>query len=252
MRFLNYVIGLLVLVSAIQVHADNIHIAAASNLRFVLPELIEEFEQQSEHHISVSYAASGTLTTQIQHGAPFSLFFSAEPRYIQLLINENLTQGTVINYAQSQLALFAAKGSNLIINDGLESLKIALSLGELNKVAIANPQHAPYGQAAKLSLEQAGIWQKIQPYLIVAENASQVMQFSLSTGVDAGFVPYSFIIQPQFSSLGRFIKLDITLQQQAVLLRMTSVVGQLFLDFIQTKSAQNILIENGFLVEVNT
>ena len=82
MRFLNYVIGLLVLVSAIQVHADNIHIAAASNLRFVLPELIEEFEQQSEHHISVSYAASGTLTTQIQHGAPFSLFLCITIAYL--------------------------------------------------------------------------------------------------------------------------------------------------------------------------
>jgi len=234
-----------------QSHADNIHIAAASNLRFVLPELIEEFTLQTEHHISVSYAASGTLTAQIQYGAPFELFFSADPSYIKRLISANLTQGKVVNYAQSQLALFASNESELLIDNGIESLEKILNNGLLSKVAIANPLHAPYGYAAKLSLKKAGLWQKIQPYLLVAENASQVMQFSLSTTVNAGFVPYSFIIQPQLSSLGRFIKLDITLQQQAVLLRNSSEVGPLFLKFIQTKSAHEILIKNGLLVEGN-
>ena len=110
----------------------------------------------------------------------------------------------------------------------------------------------PYGQAAKSVLEKAGIWQQTQTHLLMAENASQVMQFSLSTTVDAGFVPYSFIIQPQFSSLGRFIKLDITLQQQAVLLQNASPIGQQFLDFIETLEAEEIFVKHGFLVAVDS
>ena len=248
MNYYKYFLTLLLLCSMTYVQADKLHIAAAANLRFVLPELVEEFEQQTDHHVSVSYAASGTLTTQIQHGAPFELFFSATPAYIQRLIDAGLTQGEAVDYAQAQLALFASNDSRLFIDDELKSLKQVLNEGGLRKIAIANPQHAPYGQAAKLTLEKAGIWQQILPHLLMAENASQVMQFSLSTSVDAGFVPYTYIIQPQFALLGRFVKLDATLQQQAISLRNATNTSKQFLDFIQTDKAHELLIKHGFLV----
>lgn len=245
---MRYLFGLLVFCCAIQVHAGKLHIAAATNLRFVLPEIIESFEAHTAHQIAVSYAASGTLTTQIQHGAPFELFFSASPDYIQRLIDDELTQGKVFNYAQAQLALFASNNSNLLLDIELKGLKQALEAGSLNKIAIANPQHAPYGQAARTVLKKIGIWQQVQAHLLMAENASQVMQFSLSTTVDAGFVPYSFIIQPQFSSLGHFIKLNITLQQQVISLHKASKISQQFLDFIKTPEVQTIFTKHGFLV----
>jgi len=235
--------------AVVQVQAADIRIAAATNLRYVLPALAEEFEQQTGYQLAVSYAASGTLTTQIQHGAPFEVFLSANPDYVQRLIKAEFTEGKVVEYAQAQLALFAANHSLLDVDDSLLSLKTALEQGKLNKVAIANPKYAPYGQAARSELEKAGIWQQIQPHLLIAENASQVVQFSLSTSVDAGFVPYAHIIQPQLASLGRFVKLDVTLPQQAVLVRGASEYADQFLKFVQTERARMIFIKHGFLVD---
>jgi len=252
MRPYKYFFILLLYCNVVTVQASNLHIAAAANLRFILPELIVSFEQKTGHQVSVSYAASGTLTTQIQHGAPFELFLSANPYYIRRLIDAKLTKGTVVNYAQAQLAFFSANDSALELDTDLHGLQQAIEQGAINKVAIANPRHAPYGQAAKSALEQAGLWQKIQPYLLIAENASQVMQFSLITSVDAGFVPYSHIIQPQFSRLGRFVKLDVSLQQQAILLKNSSDTSQQFLDYIQTGKAHELFVKHGFLVKDNS
>ena len=127
-------------------------------------------------------------------------------------------------------------------------MKTALERGELNKVAIANPKHAPYGQAAQQLLEHAGIWQQIQSQLLIAENASQAIQFALTNQVDAGFVPYSYMLQPQISSKGRYIKLDATLPQQGVLIRGASAVAKQFLTYIQTEPAKAIFRSQGFLV----
>ncbi len=248
MNFYKYFFIFLLLCSTTSVRADKLHIAAAANLRFVLPELIAGFEHETGHQVSASYAASGTLTTQIQHGAPFELFLSASPAYIQRLIDAELTQGNAINYAQAQIAFFASNKSELDIDEQLNGLKLSLEQGSLNKIAIANPRHAPYGQAAQSALEQAGLWQQIQPYLLMAENASQVIQFSLTSSVDAGFIPYGHIIQPRFLSLGKFVKLDERLQQQAILLRNATEIAEQFLDFIQTDTAHEIFSKHGFLV----
>ncbi|NOQ94369.1 MAG: molybdate ABC transporter substrate-binding protein [Methylophaga sp.] len=248
MKYYKYLLTLPLFCSLTLVQAETLHIAAASNLRFVLPELIEVFEQQTEHDISVSYAASGTLTTQIQHGAPFKLFLSAHSTYIQRLIDAELTQGQAVNYAQAQLAFFASNDSKIRVDKALNGLKSAIEQEVLNKVAIANPRHAPYGQAAKLALEKAGLWQQVQPYLLRAENASQVVQFSLTPSVEAAFVPYAHIIQPQLASQGRFVKLDVTLQQQAILLKNATETSKQFLSFIQTETAQTLFIKHGFLV----
>ncbi len=230
-----------------QLQADEIRIAAASNLRYVLPELATEFEKQTGHQLAISYAASGTLTTQIQHGAPFDVFLSADPYYIKMLIKSGIAKGEPANYAQAQLALYASHHSSLNIDEGMLSLKLALEQGTLNKVAIANPRHAPYGQAAKKALEKAGIWQQIQPHLLMAENASQAVQFSLSSSVDAGLVPFGHIIQPKLALQGRYIILSETLQQQGIAIKKSSDTAQQFLDFILKPAAKLLFQKNGFL-----
>ncbi|PCK03684.1 MAG: molybdate ABC transporter substrate-binding protein, partial [Alteromonadaceae bacterium] len=121
--------------------------------------------------------------------------------------------------------------------------------GSLNKVVIANPKHAPYGQAAKSVLQKAGIWQAIQAHLLIAENASQAVQFTMSTSVDAGFVPYAHVIQAKLRTSGRFVKLDSMLPQQVVLLNKATVPAKQFINFLQTEQALSILIEHGFVVE---
>jgi molybdate transport system substrate-binding protein len=247
MKLYNYFLLLFVLCCLSPLKASEIQIAAASNLRYVLPLLIAEFKQQSTHHINVSYAASGTLTTQIQYGAPFEVFFSAEPSYIVRLTERGLIKGEVIDFAQAQVVLFASKQSVLKLDVDLNNIKLALEQGALGKIAIANPMHAPYGQAAQTLLQKAEIWQKIQPHLLNAENASQALQFSLASQVDAGFIPYSYMLQPQISSKGRYIKLKLTLPQQAVLIRGASAEAKQFIGFIQTEPAKAILRMQGFI-----
>ena len=248
MMIRKYILALLVFCYVFQAQADEIRVAAAANLRFVLPELAQEFEQKIGDQLAITYAASGTLTTQIQHGAPFDVFLSAAPSYIQRLSNVGLTEGIAVDYAQSQLALFSSTQSTLSVDSELQGLKQALEQGALNKVAIANPRHAPYGLAAKQVLQQAGIWQQIQPYLLIAENASQAVQFSLTPSVDAGFIPYAHSIQAKITSQGRFVKLDALLQQQAVLIQGSTESAKQFLVFIQTEQAQEIFQRHGFLI----
>jgi len=231
------------------VYAEEIRLAAATNLRYVLPELAQEFKQRTEHQLLLSYAASGTLTTQILHDAPFEVFLSANPAYINRLVDMGKANGDVINFAQARLALYAAKHSNLTLDKDLQALTVALKSSGLNKVAIANPKHAPYGQAAETALKKAGIWQAIQKHLLIAENASQAVQFTMSTSVDAGFVPYSHVIQAKLESTGRFVKLDSMLPQQAVLIKGAAEPAKQFLDFLQSDAASSILIKHGFVVE---
>ncbi len=230
-----------------QLQAEVIRVAAAANLRYVLPILETDFEKLTGHQLTISYAASGTLTTQIFHGAPFEVFLSADPKYIQRLHDAELTQGRAIDYARAQLTLFASHNSSLDIERGLLSLKTALENNQLNKVAIANPRHAPFGEAAQRELEKIGIWQQIQPYLLIAENASQAVQFSLISSVDTGFVPYGHIIQTSVATKGRFILLDETLQQQAVLLKGAPVLAKQFMQYMQSQQAKAILLQYGFL-----
>lgn len=249
MTLYNYFLYLFLFCCISPLQASDVQIAAASNMRYVLPALSTEFEQKTGHHINVSYAASGTLTTQIQHGAPFEVFFSADPSYIIRLSEEGLSEGKAIDFAEAQIVLFASKLSSLSLDADLNSIKRALERGELQKIAMANPMHAPYGQAAQAVLEQAGIWHEIKPHILNAENASQALQFALSSQVDAGFIPYSYMLQPQISLKGRYIKLNERLPQQAVLVRGASPTAKLFLDFIQTEQAKEIFRQQGFLTQ---
>lgn len=243
----NWLVFLFVILCS-QLQAAEIRVAAASNLRYVLPELAEQFEHDTDHQLAISYGASGTLTTQIQHGAPFDVFMSANTDYIKRLIKSKLTQGNALTYAHSQLALFLPHHSSLAVEEGMQGLKVALEQNQLRKVAIANPRHAPYGQAAMRELQDLGIWQPIQPNLLLAENALQVVQFSLSTSVDAGFIPYSHIIQPKIASRGRYILLQTRLPQQAIVTRDASADAVAFLTFLQTDQAGDSLIKHGFLL----
>lgn len=235
--------------SLFPVHAEEIRLAAATNLRYVLPELAKQFEQQTGNTLAISFAASGTLTTQILHDAPFEVFLSANSDYVNRLIEMGKTDGDVVDYAQAQLAFYAAKHSNLEVDSDLHALSVAIDNDSLNKVVIANPMHAPYGQVAKEILEEKEIWQAIQKHLLTAENASQAVQFSMSTSVDAGFVPYSHVIQDKLKSTGQFVKLDSMLPQQAILIKGATGSAKQFLGFLQSDIASETLVKHGFVVE---
>ena len=229
--------------------AADLRIAAATNLRYVLPDLVASFENFSGHKLSVSYAASGTLATQIMHGAPFQVLLSANPSYIQHLQDNDFASEQAITFAYGQLALFSASHAMFDVVKGIASIETALDQNMLKKVAIANPKHAPYGQAAQKQLEKFGLWEDIQSHLLVAENASQATQFTLSSRSSVGFIPYTHAIQPAIKQKGEFIKLDALLPQQAVAIEPVTATAQAFIQFLKSKPAVEILSQQGFVIE---
>lgn len=249
MALRNTLLTLLALSLIAQVSAAEMRVGAASNLRFVLPELASLFEQDTGHQVHISFAASGTLASQIQHGAPFDIFMSASPVYINHLIELEQTEGEVVDYAKALLALYANHDSTLQLDEELNSLKQAVATNTLNKVVIANPEHAPYGQLAKQLLQQKGLWQQIQPHLLIAENAAQSLQFSMSPQVSVGFVPYTYVIQPNIEHTGNSIQLAGELSQQAVAVKGSQKEAEQWLAFLSSPQAKQALSQHGFLVE---
>jgi molybdate transport system substrate-binding protein len=238
---------LVLLLTSLPTQASELNIAAATNLRFVLPKLISQFNQQfPQHTINTSFAASGTLTSQIQHGAPFDIFLSASPDYIDRLEQSHHIKAMPITFAYGQLALFYKP--ELRLNNGMSDLASVLASSHIDKVVIANPMHAPYGELAKQQLEQVGLWQTIQSYLLTAESASQALQFSLSPQASIAFLPYSYVIQDKFSARGKAVKLDSIIQQQAVLVTKAKPEANDFIMFLTSRSANLILENNGYKV----
>lgn len=190
-----------------QSFAQPLRIAAAASLRQVMPQLVKQVPEGLQ--VVVAYGASGTLYQQIKHGAPFDVFMSADTALPERLAEEysakakvasNATLNKPIVYAHGQLALIGH--SRLFEPDQPPQQQLAAWLGHVKstkrgKLAIANPNHAPYGQLAQRYLQQTGLWQTVQPHLVVGENISQTVQFVLSGHADFALGALSLMPQKQ-------------------------------------------------------
>ncbi len=220
--------------------------AAASDLRYVMPALVTAFNDTHSADVSVTYGASGKVATQILYGAPYHLFFSANESYIKRLQDNDLTEGQPINYGRGALALFARKPTTIDVCQGLKSLEKALQTNQLQRLAIANPAHAPYGQLAKKELLAAGLWQTIEPKLLLADSAAQSMQFALTRNVDAALVPYSYMTNHDIAAQGEYLKLEASVEQQAVQTTLNHTEKTAFWTFMRSPDAMKILHSHGF------
>ncbi|MDP1533966.1 MAG: molybdate ABC transporter substrate-binding protein, partial [Rubrivivax sp.] len=172
--------GLLLACSGLAGAQDVPVVAAASDLKFALDEVIDSFRQQSGRTLRVSYGSSGNFYRQIAQDAPFQLFLSADEAFVFKLADQGLTADRGALYAIGRIVLFAPTGSPLGVDADFSDLRRALADGRLKKFAIANPEHAPYGRAAMQALQSAGLWQAIEPRLVLGENVSQAAQFAAS------------------------------------------------------------------------
>jgi len=225
-------------------------IAATSSLKFPLQEIALAFQQDTGHHIRISYASSGNLTRQIQQGAPFELFLSANHNYIKQLYQQNKTQDEGMIYARGRLVLLNNKQFQIKSDTGLAELKEILTKGTIKHFAIANPKHAPYGFAAREALQQQGLWPLIQPYLVFGENVSQAAQFVSSGAADLGLVSYSLTFAPALQKTTHATLVDAAqhqpLLQTMVLLKGASETTKLFYRFMQQTKARKILTRFGY------
>ena len=176
-------------------------IAAASSIKFALDDVAKQFQQDTGARVRITYGSSGNFVAQIKHGAPFELFLSADERYTNQLSHAGQTQGSGAVYAVGKLALAAPKSSPLELDDQLNGVKQLLKNQQLKRFAIANPDHAPYGERAEEVLKNLDLWQTIQPQLIFGENVSQAAQFALSGSTQGGLVALSLASAERLSAV---------------------------------------------------
>jgi molybdate transport system substrate-binding protein len=227
-------------------------IAAAADLNYALPEIAKRFSGQTGKTVKLTMGSSGNFAAQIQQGAPFEIFFSADERYVEKLASAGLSIDHGALYAVGRIVLFAPKQSPLRVDAELAGLQTALAEGRIQKFAIANPEHAPYGRAARAALQTAGLWEKIEPLLVLGENASQAVQFAASGGAEGGIIPLSLALAPEVSALGSSALLPEAmhppLRQRMVLLKRAGETARAFYAFIQQPEAKAILKRYGFVL----
>lgn len=239
----------LLLLLCTQSFAAQVHIAAASNFTRPLQQLAEDFQQTSEHTVKLSFGSSGKLLAQIVHGAPFDLFLSADLSKPVLLINkQHAIADSLFIYAQGQLVLWRNHPQ-----PKQQTIAETLSQNNFRKLAYANPRLAPYGQAAVQTLKSLGLWQQIQPKLVMGENITQTWQFTASGNAELGFIARSQIQQPEDRIPGSYWLVPDTLhqpiQQGAVILNRAkhNPAAEAFWNYLKSKRAQHLIQQAGYL-----
>jgi molybdate transport system substrate-binding protein len=188
-------------------HAQTpLRIAAAADLAPVLPPILMEFQQATGIHAEATYQASAMLTSQIENGAPFDVFMSADLGYPKRLLDAGLADtagsadsSTPITYAKGTLVLWERKDSQLP-PPSLDLLRDP----NLKRLAIANPDRAPYGRAAVAALNSLKLYDALKPRLVTAENIAQTAQFAESGNADAGLISLTSALTPQLANSGSY------------------------------------------------
>lgn len=231
-------------------------IAAAASLRDLLPALAERFAARSGIRPRLSFGASGNLRRQIAQGAPFDLFLSADERYVLELAREGHLEGEGTLYALGRLALLVTKGSPLRPDGSLEDLRAALSDGRLGRLAIANPQHAPYGLAARDILRTLDLWQAVQPKLVIGENVGQAAQFAATGSAQGGIVAYSLALSPRLEACCLHTplspELHAPIRQRGALVKGAGKEARRFFDFMLGQEGRALIARHGFGVPDTT
>ena len=231
--------------------AEEITIAAASDLNFAFREIATEYENTTGNHVRLTLGSSGNFFAQIQNGAPFDLYFSADIAYPRNLEEAGLTvPGSLYQYAVGRIVLWTGHESRIDVTKGFEALREPT----IRKIAIANPKHAPYGRAAVAAMEYFKVYDQVKDRLILGENISQAAQFIESGACDVGIIALSLAVAPAMKSKGTYWEVPadahLPLEQGAVILKSSKnqEAARQFLEFIKGPNGQEIMKRYGFIV----
>jgi molybdate transport system substrate-binding protein len=218
--------------------AEEITVAAASDLQFALREIAQNYEKKTGNKVKLTFGSSGALAAQILNGAPFDVFFSADASYPEKLVQQNAADGkTLIRYARGLLVLWVEKGQPFggtvggIVMADLHSL----TAEGIKKIAIANPQHAPYGRAAVEAMKKAGVYDKVANKVVMGENVSQAAQFAESGNAQAALLPLSLAQAASLRERGSYV--TVPPDQYSPIIQAAVV----------TKRAHDSVVATGFL-----
>jgi molybdate transport system substrate-binding protein len=228
-----------------------VRIAAAADLRYALEELIRGFRQQQPRlDISVSYGSSGTAYAQLLNGAPFDLFLSADVTYPRQLAARGLTlEGAEFIYAVGRIVLWVPAASSI---DVAAAGMSALAGPGVSHIAIANPEHAPYGRAAEAAMRTAGVYDVAKSKLVLGENVSQALQFVESGAAQIGIVALSLAVAPPVAGRGRYREIPLDtypqIEQGGTILRWAANpdAARAFREFMLSSAGRAVLNRYGF------
>ena len=225
----------------------EIRVLAAADLQPVMPSLAAAYEHATGIHLNVSFASSSTLATQIINGEPADLFLAADFSFPEKVIAANLADTPApVPYAQGALVLWARKDSPL-----QPLTQNTLHDDHFSRLAIANPDHAPYGRAAVAALTWMKLYDKLKPQLVVAENIAQTAQFVESGNAQLGLISLTIASSEHFHQIGSFIRIPQTaypaIRQCAVVMRNAShrAEAHAFLDWLRSPPIQQNLTKYG-------
>jgi molybdate transport system substrate-binding protein len=248
--FLGLTLGLTTLgVGPARGQTGALTVAAASDLQAVFPELVRRFERESGVRVTVSFGASGSFFAQIQNGAPFDLFFSADIDYPRRLGASGYADAsTLYQYATGRLVLWTRKDSGIDIHRGLGMLRDA----RVRRIAIANADVAPYGRAAVAALRSEKLYQAVQSKIVQGENIAQTAQLADSGNADVAILAHSLAAGPALTGSGTFVEIPAAahppIEQGAVIVTASKNknAARRFLSYLRSAEAQATLRRFGF------
>ncbi len=232
--------------------AQEITAAAAADLQFAMQDVAARFQKETGKTVKVIYGSSGNFFQQIQNGAPFDMFFSANLDYSKKLEAAGLIEpGSYYQYAKGKIVIWVRNESKLDLNSGMQVLLDP----SVKKIAVANPQHAPYGQAAVAAMQKEKIYEEVKDKFVLGENISQTASFVVSGSADVGIVALSLALSPNMKDKGRFA--DVPGNEYPPIEQACVIVGssknketaRQFLSFFKTAAMGEVLRTYGFDVQ---
>jgi molybdate transport system substrate-binding protein len=250
MRVLVWRLVLLVsVISSYRSYAQELTVAAAADLQAAMQEVTARFQRDTGKQVKVIYGSSGNFFQQIQNGAPFDMFFSANLDYPKKLDQAGVIESaSFYHYARGKIVLWVPKESKIDLKMGLN----ALLQPTVQKIAIANPQHAPYGEAAVSAMQKEGVYDKVKDKLVLGENISQTASFVVSGSADAGIVALSLALSPNMKDKGRYAEIPAgeypPIEQACVILKSSKnkETAQQFLAYVKSAAVADSLAGFGF------
>jgi len=233
----------------------RVRIAAASDLQAALDDIVEEFnKQEPDVDVSATYGSSGTFYTQLRNGAPFDLYLSADLTYVEQLVEAGeADEADVFRYAVGRLVLWASHDSSIDVEQGLAGLDTA----DLQRLAIANPEHAPYGVAAVAAMKQAEVYDGVKDKLVLGENVAQAAEFASSGNAQAGIIALSLALTPELQERGAHAEIPLqsypAIDQGGVVMPGAGdpEAAHAFRDFLTGDEGEAILTRYGFYLPVS-
>src|SRR6202022_39079 len=224
--------------------AQSLTVAAASDLQTALPAIVSQFERDTGQHVRLTFGSSGNFYAEIGNGAPFDVFLSADIDYPRRLeASGQAERGSLYEYATGRLVLWTRNDSGI---DGRRALTV-LADGRVRRIAIANPEHAPYGRAAVAALRHERLYEQVQGKFVMGENISQAAQFAQSGSADVGVVALSLALSPTLKSSGTYVEIPESwyppIEQAAVVLASSRQKprARQFVDYLKRPDSVRIL-----------